>query len=392
MSLNIAQIKRLLEQIGIGTEFIFNPSLTESDRNVFNNWENLITQQQQLSNIGIPTTIFFDIPPGVPFNIPQLDITYSFNSTTFQGGLVSVINWPSETIFSSFPLNNRNITQIFNNTVNPVFEMTENTLINLEDSILQNNGTVEIIRGDDITIALVINGKNFTSFKTGVATIEVLNIIGLALIQFQGNDNFSIEPNTLRILQPVQLEKFSPQASISSTQNGAFFQVNINDLSVGTVTQDEQITNPNFESGITIVPFDDTPPTQAEGNAFPTSLTINFPEQVPITNLTFTTKFSCQLYLSSSEANANIIVFLHDNLGSGVALHTVNFTSGSAGSIIPVGFEIELPNQATDQDVQYTIRAGIDVTGTIKINGNQSGRLFGGTMVSYFRIQRLVVK
>lgn len=130
-----------------------------------------------------------------------------------------------------------------------------------------------------------------------------------------------------------------------------------------------------------VIPFDDTIPRWDEGTLILT---------VSITPRSTANKLRCRFYAECSIdtlAAAIAALFVNPALVSTPALRAVYTTIPTAGYAGVVAMEYEFtPGVTTQQEV--SIRLGPN-TGTMRLNGNTTGRIFGGVMAATLTVEEV---
>lgn len=133
-------------------------------------------------------------------------------------------------------------------------------------------------------------------------------------------------------------------------------------------------------TGTTLVPFDNTIPTNTEGDQY---------MSLAITPKSATSKLRIDvcLFLSHSAGGAGIASLFQDSTSAALAAGFVGFYT--AGGIIQVVFTHYMTSGATSATT-FKVRAGSNAAGTITINGQTSAQIMGGASASSITITEVV--
>ena len=134
-----------------------------------------------------------------------------------------------------------------------------------------------------------------------------------------------------------------------------------------------------FSTGTTVMPSDDTIPQIGEGTEF---LTIS----VTPANTANRLEISGILLLSATTAADMTVALFQDATANALAAWGQWFV---ANTMQGVAFHYEMA-AGTTSATTFRLRAGIDIAGTVGINGYSGGRIYGGVAQSFVLVKEFV--
>jgi len=217
----IAVIKRQLEQIGIGTDFIFRPQGIR-ERNFYPNFDDLYTNMIALQS---PATVFIDLQ-----NLPSKAISLSLSEYDFKNiALIGLGQEPNSTYKEIIFSNNANFINYFKSVQNleiihtnvsqPVTTYNASNLYTELEFInvhLQNEGSQNIF---EITGSIDVTWKT-TNFEIelGTTTKEAIKINSGSNLNLFGYNDFKIDPLSFEGAGGVDLRAKTWDSSIDAIQ------------------------------------------------------------------------------------------------------------------------------------------------------------------------------
>ena len=136
--------------------------------------------------------------------------------------------------------------------------------------------------------------------------------------------------------------------------------------------------NPNFASGTTTIPFDNTTPQNTEGTEF---MTTNF---VPIKAFS-KIEIDCNMFVAISLANvANLNALFKSGNANALTVGYSLSSSGDGGQQTTLKYVDTLSSTSA---VDYSVRCGGSSASTVYFNGISSGARFNGTFYSSITIK-----
>lgn len=245
-SRSIAVIKKTLEQIGISTEFVYRPLDPNPERNVFNDWELLISRYEV---IDAPKIIFVDIPSAQTINLPDIGRPYDFSDTAIIGlnGKANMVFHPNTEIVAS---TGNSGFFYFAENIELEFQSSGTNLLNLEDDItlnltlrsanIRNNGsTNNVIRVNNSLSAVEIDLVDGSNIETGASEVFELNN---ATSTVQVLDQSTIQTDSFRGSGTISVERDS-STTVSSTQTNVTGAFNISTIGSTAPTEPFSFTN-----------------------------------------------------------------------------------------------------------------------------------------------------
>lgn len=169
---------------------------------------------------------------------------------------------------------------------------------------------------------------------------------------------------------------------------------NINAAVTPTPTQLNRVTGSNFlivdrayaeytaNADIsTVIPYDDTIPQNTEGTQI---LSVSITPKSASNRIRL--RFQGEVMRDAGSSNAMAALFI---AGTANALRTTTATTSNAGFSTQLALEFEHSPGSTSAQT-YTIRVGPQ-SGTIRMNGTGTGRLFGGSMAATLVAEEIAV-
>jgi len=151
----------------------------------------------------------------------------------------------------------------------------------------------------------------------------------------------------------------------------------VTSLPAGSIVQEVFASTNAYSTAATVMPIDDTIPTNAEGNQILTA-TIN------PTNTTNKVRITA---LAQVASGTTVALALFQNATAAAIATAAEFNGGTGVYQIDLIFE-HVPGSVSAQT--YNLRVGTD-PGPVFVNGDSSSRLYGGTMISFMRLEEIVV-
>ena len=173
-----AVIKKLLEKIGISTEFIFRPAETDPDRNVFNDWEELISRFER---IDATKTIWIDTPEPQTIILPDIERDYDFSGTLLlsTGQAISTLVFPNGArIVNNFFSFISGVNSLWLNTLIKVFESSSPTFnfdLVIERAQIENGGSQPVISLTNAASKFKLDIVNETQIINGGSEVFEVN-------------------------------------------------------------------------------------------------------------------------------------------------------------------------------------------------------------------------
>lgn len=133
--------------------------------------------------------------------------------------------------------------------------------------------------------------------------------------------------------------------------------------------------------GTTVIPYDDTIPQSGEGNA--SGLSQAIVPRMAVNQL----RISYQVFLSNS-GGSRLSAFLLQDAGAN-AIYAMTRYIGS-GDVVDclVGYHEMQAN--TTSSTTFAVNVGSDAAGTSKLNGDTTGRKYGGVLTSYLNVEEIM--
>lgn len=132
------------------------------------------------------------------------------------------------------------------------------------------------------------------------------------------------------------------------------------------------------ESLETVIPLDDTIPQITEGTEILSAT-------IAPSAATSKMRVSFSAFGATSESSVALVATLVID-GAPGAQTTV--AAGTGGALLPVSFSYEHAPGDTDSHT-YAVRIGPGTAGAVRLNGNMSGRLFGGTATAQLTVEEV---
>lgn len=150
----------------------------------------------------------------------------------------------------------------------------------------------------------------------------------------------------------------------------------------GMIVNEQIFLDASQTNGSSTIPYDDTIPQISEGSQF---LSASY---TPIgTGNKLIVSALVNLYQSSTTAQ-NMAAALFNGNANAIAAHSVPGAAGSNALGNGMMLEASMTTVSTSP-ITFTVRAGMQISGTISMNGIGSGRFFGGVWQSFIKVIEL---
>lgn len=150
----------------------------------------------------------------------------------------------------------------------------------------------------------------------------------------------------------------------------------------GDIVQTKHTFTGAVATGTTVMPLDDTIPQNTEGDEYMTLA-------VTPTSLINLLKLDVQASLTSTVDSSTVSFALFQDSTAGALAAVAQRIAGSGGIFPQTIMHTMLAG--TESATTFKMRAGPSVAATVTFNGTAGGRIFGGVMQSYMRIQEIFV-
>lgn len=141
-----------------------------------------------------------------------------------------------------------------------------------------------------------------------------------------------------------------------------------------------------------LIPFDDTIPQITEG------VTMGLSASITPKHTTSKLLIEVQAFLAEDSDTSSAVamaVFRDSNVNAIATAFSVNQASASSpfgGSIIAIPLQIKaIISSSSLSPTTFSVRVGLNTSNTIRWNGANGSRRFGGSLISYIRVSEVYV-
>ena len=170
-------------------------------------------------------------------------------------------------------------------------------------------------------------------------------------------------------------------ATILNADIGAAAAIATTKLGAGAIVQVVNTLNVASTTGTTLLPQDDTIPQSSEGTEFMTlAITPTNTNNILIVDVV--------AYMSSTAVGYMSVGLFQDSTANALSATATGLFAANSTATVPLQYKM---TAGTTSSTTFKVRLGANLSGTVRINGRDGARVFGGVGSSSITITEIQV-